>query len=76
MWRSRPRSAKSPFVRAVNQRTGNTGNILKGAKPADLPVLRELQRRHGTAVLVVHHARKGGGGVRAGQALRGRPQSA
>ena len=35
-----------------------------------LAFLRELQRRHGTAVLVVHHARKGGG-VRAGQALRG-----
>jgi AAA domain len=36
-----------------------------------LAYLRELQRRHGMAVLVVHHARKGGGGVRAGQALRG-----
>ena len=36
-----------------------------------LAFLRELQRRHGTAVLVVHHAKKGGGGVRAGQALRG-----
>ncbi|MFM9850354.1 MAG: AAA family ATPase [Hyphomicrobiaceae bacterium] len=36
-----------------------------------LAFLRELQRRHGTAVLVVHHARKGGGAVRAGQALRG-----
>ena len=35
-----------------------------------LAFLRELQRRHGTAVLVVHRARKGGG-VRAGQALRG-----
>jgi len=35
-----------------------------------LAYLRELQRRHGTAVLLVHHARKGGG-VRAGQALRG-----
>ena len=35
-----------------------------------LAYLRELQRRHGVAVLVVHHARKGGG-VRAGQALRG-----
>ena len=33
--------------------------------------LRDLQRRHGVAVLVVHHARKGAGGVRAGQALRG-----
>ena len=36
-----------------------------------LAYLRELQRRHGVAVLLVHHARKGGGGVRAGQALRG-----
>ena len=36
-----------------------------------LAYLRELQRRHGTAVLVVHHAKKGGNGVRAGQALRG-----
>ena len=36
-----------------------------------LAYLRELQRRHGTAVLVVHHAKKGGGGLRAGQALRG-----
>jgi hypothetical protein len=35
-----------------------------------LAYLRELQRRHGMAVLVVHHARKGGA-VRAGQALRG-----
>jgi hypothetical protein len=36
-----------------------------------LAYLRELQRRHGVAVLVVHHAKKGGGAVRAGQALRG-----
>jgi hypothetical protein len=36
-----------------------------------LAYLRELQRRHGVAVTVVHHARKGGGAVRAGQALRG-----
>jgi len=36
-----------------------------------LAYLRELQRRHGVAVTVVHHAKKGGGGVRAGQALRG-----
>ena len=35
-----------------------------------LAYLRELQRRHGMAVLVVHHAKKGGA-VRAGQALRG-----
>ena len=36
-----------------------------------LAYLRELQRRYGVAVLVVHHAKKGGACVRAGQALRG-----
>src|ERR1700680_1754774 len=36
-----------------------------------LAYLRELQRRHDVAVLIVHHAKKGGDGVRAGQALRG-----
>jgi hypothetical protein len=36
-----------------------------------LAYLRELQRRHGVAVVVVHHAKKGAGGIRAGQALRG-----
>lgn len=36
-----------------------------------LAYLRELQRRHHVAVLLVHHARKGGGKMRAGQALRG-----
>ena len=36
-----------------------------------LAFLRELQRRHGLAVVVVHHARKGAGNVRAGQSLRG-----
>jgi AAA domain len=36
-----------------------------------LAYLRELQRRHAVAVLVVHHAKKGAGHVRAGQALRG-----
>jgi hypothetical protein len=35
-----------------------------------LAYLRELQRRHSLAVLVVHHAKKGGA-ARAGQALRG-----
>ena len=33
--------------------------------------LRELQRRYQLAVVVVHHARKGAGRARAGQALRG-----
>ena len=36
-----------------------------------LAYLRELQRRHHLAVLVVHHAKKGGAHIRAGQALRG-----
>ncbi len=36
-----------------------------------LAFLRELQRRYALAVLLVHHAKKGGGRIRAGQALRG-----
>lgn len=36
-----------------------------------LAYLRDLQRRFGLALLVVHHARKGAGRARAGQALRG-----
>jgi hypothetical protein len=36
-----------------------------------LAYLRELQRRHAMAVIIVHHAKKGGAHVRAGQALRG-----
>jgi len=36
-----------------------------------LAYLRELHRRHALAVLVVHHAKKSSGNVRAGQALRG-----
>jgi RecA-family ATPase len=36
-----------------------------------LAFLRDLQRRHATAVALVHHARKGAGTIRAGQALRG-----
>jgi RecA-family ATPase len=37
-----------------------------------LAYLRELQRRHGVAVVVVHHAKKGAGRIRAGQALAGK----
>jgi RecA-family ATPase len=36
-----------------------------------LAFLRELQRRHAIAVVLVHHAKKGAGTIRAGQALRG-----
>lgn len=36
-----------------------------------LAYLRELQRRYTLAVLLVHHAKKSGGRLRAGQALRG-----
>jgi hypothetical protein len=36
-----------------------------------LDYLRSLQRRYQTAVVLVHHARKGGAHLRAGQALRG-----
>jgi len=36
-----------------------------------LAYLRELQRRFHLAVVLVHHARKGGAKMRAGQALRG-----
>ena len=36
-----------------------------------LAYLRELQRRHSVAVLIVHHAKKTSGSIRAGQALRG-----
>jgi RecA-family ATPase len=44
---------------------------LSGEVAPLLAFLRELQRRHGLAVSVVHHARKGAGKIRAGQALRG-----
>lgn len=36
-----------------------------------LAYLRTLQRKHHTAVLLVHHARKGAAHIRGGQALRG-----
>jgi len=36
-----------------------------------LAYLRDLQRRHHVAVVLVHHARKGGAKMRGGQALRG-----
>lgn len=45
-------------------------NVVAEVAPL-LGYLRQLQRRFHTAVLLVHHARKGAGGARAGQALRG-----
>ncbi|WP_036286335.1 AAA family ATPase [Methylosinus sp. PW1] len=36
-----------------------------------LAFLRQLQRRHGLAVILVHHARKNASSMRAGQGLRG-----
>jgi len=55
-----------PFVRLHRIDENSSGDVA----PL-LAHLRELQRRHNAAVLVVHHAKKGAGGVRAGQALRG-----
>lgn len=44
---------------------------LSGEVAPLLAYLRELQRRYHVAVVLVHHARKGGAKMRAGQALRG-----
>jgi hypothetical protein len=55
-----------PFVR-LHRRDENASSDIAPL----LDLLRDLQRRHELAVLVVHHARKGGANVRAGQALRG-----
>jgi hypothetical protein len=44
---------------------------LSGEVAPLLAYLRELQRRFHVAVALVHHARKGGAKMRAGQALRG-----
>ena len=55
-----------PFVRLHRVDENAAGDVA----PL-LAYLRDLQRRHHLAVLVVHHARKGGARLRAGQALRG-----
>jgi RecA-family ATPase len=55
-----------PFVRLPRIDENVSGDVA----PL-LAFLRELQRRHAVAVAVVHHARKGAGAIRAGQALRG-----
>ena len=55
-----------PFVRLhrIDENTSSeVAPILAG--------LRELQRTFGIAIMVVHHAKKGGANERAGQALRG-----
>jgi hypothetical protein len=55
-----------PFVRLHRA----DENVVADVAPL-LGYLRQLQRSFHTAVLLVHHARKGAGGARAGQALRG-----
>lgn len=54
-----------PFVRLHRKDENHAGDIAP-----ILDSLRALQRRHHTAILIVHHARKNGS-TRAGQALRG-----
>jgi len=55
-----------PFVRLHRVDENASGEVA----PL-LAFLRQLQRAHGVAILVVHHARKGARGMRPGQALRG-----
>ena len=55
-----------PFVRV----TMSDENSASGVGEV-LQFLRGVQREFGTAVLLVHHMRKGGGNMRPGQALRG-----
>ncbi len=55
-----------PFVRLHRVDENVAGDVAP-----ILAALRALQRRFATAVLLVHHARKGAAHARAGQALRG-----
>jgi hypothetical protein len=55
-----------PFIRLHRCDENHSGEVA----PL-LAYLRLLQRTHGCAIILVHHARKGGGGMRPGQALRG-----
>ena len=55
-----------PFVRLHRVDENSAGEV-----SALLAFLREMQREHDVAILVVHHAKKGGAGAHAGQALRG-----
>jgi hypothetical protein len=52
-----------PFVRLHQIDENISGEVA--------PLLAYLQRWHAVAVILVHHARKGAGNIRAGQALRG-----
>src|SRR6516162_1639120 len=63
----RPRLLQlDPFVRLHRIDENASGEVA----PL-LAWLRELQRRYNLAVIVVHHAKKGAGRIRGGQALRG-----
>ena len=65
--RLRPRLlVLDPFVRLHRIDENASGEVA----PL-LAWLRELQRRYNLAVIVVHHAKKGAGRIRGGQALRG-----
>lgn len=55
-----------PFVRLHRVDENKSGEVA----PL-LSYLRELQRKYHVAVILVHHARKGGNKLRGGQALRG-----
>lgn len=71
LWRTievlRPRlMILDPFVRLHRIDENNSGEVA----PL-LARLREMQRIQGIAIIVVHHAKKGGASERAGQALRG-----
>ncbi len=55
-----------PFVRLHRIDENASGEVAP-----ILAFLRDLQRQHDLAVLLVHHAKKSSGNVRAGQALRG-----
>ncbi|MGH9121181.1 MAG: AAA family ATPase, partial [Acidimicrobiales bacterium] len=55
-----------PFVR-LHRIDENSSAEVAGL----LDRLRQIQRRHGVAILIVHHAKKNGGSARGGQALRG-----
>ncbi len=67
VWRAHPRLlVLDPFVRLHRVDENDAGQV-----SAVLGYLRTLQRDLDVAVLVVHHARKNGGGAQAGQNLRG-----